>query len=123
MGVPNSLASSPDAHMLAHGLKTPMIPDPVQEFPKSIKEPLTAAPADDPGEPGVQFGELPGMEIEVQVPIVPEGLQDTTASLMETLKESETPLEVAVEETVGEKAAKRMGIGMGMSGGAMGMAC
>ena len=41
----------------------------------------------------------PAVEVDFHI-IVPESLQDTTASLMETLKESETQLEVAVEGTV-----------------------
>ena len=45
------------------------------------------------------FGGSNAVEVDFHI-IVPEGLQDTTASLMETLKESETQLEVAVEGTV-----------------------
>ena len=50
-------------------------------------------------EAGVMFGGSNAVEVDFHI-IVPEGLQDTTASLMETLKESETQLEVAVEGTV-----------------------
>ena len=44
-------------------------------------------------EAGVMFGGN-AAEVDFHI-IVPEGLQDTTASLVETLKESETQLEVA----------------------------
>ena len=50
-------------------------------------------------EAGVMFGGSNAVEVDFHI-IVPEGLQDTTASLMETLKETETQLEVAVEGTV-----------------------
>ena len=50
-------------------------------------------------EAGVMFGGSNAVEVDFHI-IIPEGLQDTTASLMETLKESETQLEVAVEGTV-----------------------
>ena len=50
-------------------------------------------------EAGVMFGGSNAVEVDFHI-IVPEGLQDTTASLVVILKESETQLEVAVEGTV-----------------------
>ena len=60
---------------------------------------LGACSAECAAEAGVMFGGSNAVEVDFHI-IVPEGLQDTTASLMETLKESETQLEVAVEGTV-----------------------